>query len=96
MPDCLISKLKSSMMMSADENLSETTPLVDLGVDSLVAVEIRTWFSLELDVDMAVLKILGGFSVRDLVDEIVEKLAATKSEGEETDSGGSSTGDDSC
>ena len=43
-------------------------------MDSLVAVEVRTWFQIELGVDMPVLKVLGGASASDLVDDAVEKL----------------------
>lgn len=46
----------------------------DLGIDSLIAVDLRTWFLKELDVDMPVLKILGGMSVRELLAFTVEKL----------------------
>lgn len=49
-------------------------PLIDLGMDSLVAVEIRAWFLQELAVDLPVLKILGGASVADLVDYSMQKL----------------------
>jgi malonyl CoA-acyl carrier protein transacylase/SAM-dependent methyltransferase/NAD(P)-dependent dehydrogenase (short-subunit alcohol dehydrogenase family) len=68
----LVSKLKSSLMMS-DESVSDTTPLIDLGVDSLVAVEVRTWFAQELGADVAVLKILGGPSVHELVEDVIAK-----------------------
>lgn len=46
----------------------------DLGVDSLVAVEIRSWFLKELEIDMPVLKILGGATLADLLTFAVEKL----------------------
>lgn len=46
----------------------------DLGIDSLNAVEIRTWFLKELKVDMPVLRILGGATVADLLDYALEKL----------------------
>jgi acyl carrier protein len=71
--DAFIAKLKSSLMMT-DENVKETTPLIDLGVDSLVAVEIRTWFAQEIGADVAVLRILGGPSIEELVDDVVCKL----------------------
>lgn len=75
--------------MTGDDALSEETPLIDLGVDSLVAVELRTWFAQEVGVDVAVLKILGGPSVKELVDEAVQKLVgnadARKSEAESSD-----------
>ena len=46
----------------------------DLGIDSLVAVEIRSWFLKELEIDMPVLKILGGSTVLELVNFAVEKI----------------------
>ncbi|KAJ5624593.1 hypothetical protein N7510_000902 [Penicillium lagena] len=69
-----ISKLTFALEHSEDEALSDSTPLIDFGMDSLVAVEIRSWFLQELGVDMPVLKILGGASVAELVDDAVEKL----------------------
>ncbi|KAK1839826.1 polyketide synthase peptide synthetase [Colletotrichum chrysophilum] len=48
----------------------------DLGVDSLVAVEIRSWFIKELAVDMPVLKVLGGATIGDLLAFALEKLPA--------------------
>ena len=46
----------------------------DLGIDSLVAVELRSWFLRELDVDVPVLKILGGAKIAELVEFAVNKL----------------------
>ena len=45
-----------------------------MGVDSLVAVEVRSWFLKELTVDVPVMKILGGASITDLVEVVVQKL----------------------
>lgn len=49
-------------------------PLVEYGIDSLVAVEVRGWFLKELKTDMPVLKVLGGGSVAVLCQEALEKL----------------------
>jgi len=57
-------KLNAVIGMGADE----------LGIDSLVAVEIRSWFIKELTVDLSVLKILGGASIGDLLLTAQEKL----------------------
>ena len=46
----------------------------DLGIDSLVAVDIRSWFIKELSVEMPVLKILGGFTVRELATEAQQNI----------------------
>jgi hybrid polyketide synthase / nonribosomal peptide synthetase ACE1 len=45
-----------------------------LGVDSLIAVEIRYWFLKEFHIDVNVLKILGGATVGEILDLALEKL----------------------
>lgn len=42
-----------------------------------MALDIRSWFVRELDVDMPLLKILGGNSILDLIKESMEKLPVT-------------------
>jgi hypothetical protein len=71
---CVKSKLQALKFLSDSDSLYDTTPLVDMGVDSLVAVEVRSWFLKELAVDVPVMKILGGASVTDLVEVVVQKL----------------------
>ena len=71
--DCFSAKLQLILQLSAEE-LSHQTPLVELGVDSLVAVEVRSWFLKELKTDMPVLKVLAGGSVADLCHQNLEKL----------------------
>ena len=46
-------------------------------MDSLVAVELRSWFLQELDADMPVLKILGGSSVLDLLEDAMTNMSPT-------------------
>ena len=74
--DCLIAcfalKLQNILQLAAD-GVGKDVPLVELGVDSLVAVEVRTWFLKELQTDMPVLKVLGGASVIDLCRLALEK-----------------------
>ncbi|OIW26267.1 putative equisetin synthetase [Coniochaeta ligniaria NRRL 30616] len=65
--ESLVVRLKRIMMIDATQEVSEKAPLVEQGIDSLMAVEIRTWFLKELEVDVPVLKILSGGSVLDLV-----------------------------
>lgn len=52
-----------TMLHLAQGSLDPTVAIIDLGVDSLAAVEIRTWFLKEVGKDMPVLKVLGGASV---------------------------------
>ncbi|GME27721.1 hypothetical protein AJ80_04881 [Neofusicoccum parvum] len=74
MRESFVARIKRVLRMAAEDEFSATASLVEQGVDSLVAVEVRAWFSKELDVDMPVLKVLGGASVADLLDDAVARL----------------------
>lgn len=52
-------------------------PLVRVGIDSLVAVELRSWFLRELDIDMPVLKFLNGASVSDICKDALARLSTS-------------------
>jgi hypothetical protein len=56
-------KLESMLQLPAGD-INAELPIIDLGVDSLAAVEIRSWFLKEVEKDMPVLKVLGGASLR--------------------------------
>jgi hybrid polyketide synthase / nonribosomal peptide synthetase ACE1 len=58
----------------SDQAVDHDAPLIDLGVDSLVAVEVRSWFLKELKVDIPVLKVVGGASPAELCQRALEKL----------------------
>ncbi|UNI18379.1 putative PKS/NRPS-like protein biosynthetic cluster [Purpureocillium takamizusanense] len=62
--------------------VQDTGTLVEHGVDSLVAVDIRSWFLKELRVDIPTLKILGDGSIADLVSLVVQKLPNSAGEKE--------------
>lgn len=78
--------------LSGLNNLSETAPLVDMGVDSLVGMELRLWFPKKLAVYVPVLKILRGASILDLVTGVLEKLPGGISSKLEGASGGRGAG----
>jgi NAD(P)-dependent dehydrogenase (short-subunit alcohol dehydrogenase family) len=62
--EAFCAKLESTLQLPegyAVENASRAA--IDLGIDSLVAVEIRTWFLKELGAEVPVVKVLGGDSV---------------------------------
>ncbi|KAH7062709.1 hypothetical protein BKA63DRAFT_573005 [Paraphoma chrysanthemicola] len=74
--DVFLVRLRSILMMPKTEVIDLRTSLVQLGADSIMAVDIRAWFLKELGVDIPVLKILGpGETVADLVAESVAKLS---------------------
>ncbi|EXK85226.1 hypothetical protein FOQG_10877 [Fusarium oxysporum f. sp. raphani 54005] len=73
--DSFIVRLRRVLAVGPDEIINEKVTLVEQGVDSLMAVEVRSWFIKELDVDIPVLKILGGMSVPDLVEESLDLIS---------------------
>lgn len=62
-------------LRSEDNNILPHTRLVELGIDSLIAVDMRVWFSKELGLDMPVLKLLGGASVDEMVQDSMARLS---------------------
>lgn len=62
------------MQADPDKPMLEVSP-DELGVDSLVAVDIQSWFRKELGVDIPVLKVLNSLSVRDLLYAAQEMLS---------------------
>ncbi|KAI0002322.1 putative hybrid NRPS/PKS enzyme [Xylariaceae sp. FL0662B] len=65
----------SSLLKLPVESIAPEAPIIELGIDSLVAVEIRSWFASETGHDIPVLKILSGNSVRQLCSEICSTLS---------------------
>jgi hybrid polyketide synthase/nonribosomal peptide synthetase ACE1 len=76
--EAFMQRLKRILMIPLDEAVNETITFVEQGVDSIMAVEIRTWFLSELEVDIPVLKILGaGSTIQVLLDEAMGKIPAS-------------------
>lgn len=68
-------------LLKMDPNNAEcplNMPLMDFGIDSLIAVEIRKWFLKNLSVNVPVLKILGGATVADVVNHAISQLSVTQ------------------
>ncbi|TQV94383.1 hybrid NRPS/PKS enzyme [Cordyceps javanica] len=74
--DSFVSKLKRILQISEEDPIDFETGLVDLGLDSLIAVEVRAWFMKQIDVDIPVLKILGGCSILNLIDIAMENISS--------------------
>ncbi|KAI8627214.1 beta-ketoacyl synthase domain-containing protein [Xylariaceae sp. FL1651] len=72
--DGLAEKLRTTLQIPHEDSVDLVTPLIDQGVDSLSAVTIGTWFSKNLNLELPLLKILGGASVNDLAEEATERL----------------------
>ncbi|KAK4176933.1 Nonribosomal peptide synthetase 14 [Triangularia setosa] len=70
-------RLRKILQIPEDEPVNDKVALVEQGVDSLVAVEVRSWFLKEIDIDMPVLKVLGGNSIIDLLNDAMERIPAS-------------------
>ena len=69
-------KLKSSLQIQDTQSIGDLSA-DSLGIDSLVAVDIRSWFIKELQVDIPVLKILSGATVGEILVRAQELLPRT-------------------
>ncbi|KAJ6080912.1 hypothetical protein N7499_005786 [Penicillium canescens] len=74
--DGFVLKLQSSLQADSSTPMLDMSP-DELGVDSLVAVDLRSWFLKELGVDMPVLKIFNAASIRELLATAAEVLPGT-------------------
>ncbi|KAL4946541.1 hypothetical protein BDV06DRAFT_218260 [Aspergillus oleicola] len=70
---CFSAQLADILRLSVAD-MDHNVPLIQLGVDSLVAVEVRSWFRKQLGVETSVLRILGGASVAGLVSDALEHI----------------------
>ncbi|KAJ5872274.1 uncharacterized protein N7529_004627 [Penicillium soppii] len=72
--DAFVAHLKRMLRMTEDQKIDESVALVEQGVDSLVAVDIRAWFLRELEADVPTLKVMGGGSISVLVKTALAKM----------------------
>ncbi|KAK2740853.1 hybrid nrps pks [Colletotrichum kahawae] len=70
---CFSAQIQDTMQLSSS-SLRADVPLMDLGIDSLVAVDLRAWFFKELEVTVPVLSILNGESVIDLCKVVLSQV----------------------
>ncbi|AEO63908.1 polyketide synthetase [Thermothielavioides terrestris NRRL 8126] len=96
--DGFIRKLRAILQIPVDKEASQilASAIDDLGVDSLVAVEIRSWFLKELDAEVPVFKILSGGLVRELLEHAVANMPAGKAQPGEPSAKAAAAGPDSA
>ena len=69
--DFLMNKIKvclCNFMLQSEDDVDVAQPLVSLGVDSLVAIEIRNWWRQQLGLEISVLEIMNAGSIQSLGD----------------------------
>jgi hypothetical protein len=70
-------RLSRALDMPADE-IDVCRPLASLGVDSLLAIELRNWISRSFKADIAVFDIMGAQNLEDLGTLVVERTETRK------------------
>ncbi|KAL2280264.1 hypothetical protein FJTKL_12713 [Diaporthe vaccinii] len=83
MEEAFMAYLESSLKLPS-KSIYTDLPLIDLGIDSLVAVEIRNWISVETGHDIPVLKILGGSSIKQICTDVAASFQGSKPNATET------------
>ncbi|KAI1746035.1 hybrid PKS-NRPS PsoA [Xylaria scruposa] len=68
----IVSRL--SLAIGSPREIDDQIGLLSLGIDSLVAVEMRSWLLNILEVDVPVLKFLSGSSLHDISTDVMGKL----------------------
>jgi acyl carrier protein len=70
--DAIVNKLVKSMMVDV-QDIEKTQTITKYGVDSLLAVELRSWIHTELQVDISIFELLETVPIRDLARQIAGK-----------------------
>ena len=64
----------SNFLMKGDEEIDLSSTLTAVGVDSLVAIEVRNWWKQNLGVDVSVLELMNGGSIEQLGELAAKRL----------------------
>lgn len=72
--EALIAKIRKKLQLPTDGEVTKDHSLMELGVDSLVAVDLRTWFVKELGVDMPIIRLLNSSSIGELIENSMSRL----------------------
>jgi amino acid adenylation domain-containing protein len=75
--EALCAKLETMLQLSTG-SVDADALLTQLGIDSLVAVEIRAWFLKKIGIDVPVLKILGRNSVAQICTDASKTIMSTR------------------
>ncbi|KAK0732344.1 hypothetical protein B0T21DRAFT_412523 [Apiosordaria backusii] len=67
-----------TFMMKPVESLDVMASPVSLGIDSLMAIELRNWCRQRLGIEVTVLEIMGAPSIESLGESVVERLLAER------------------
>jgi hybrid polyketide synthase/nonribosomal peptide synthetase ACE1 len=74
--DALMTMLQKKLDLPPTESILSDVAIIELGVDSLVAVDIRSWFSNEFEHDIPIFRILSGATLADLVEDTMATISS--------------------
>ncbi|KAL8986990.1 MAG: hypothetical protein Q9169_008733, partial [Polycauliona sp. 2 TL-2023] len=69
-----------NLLLRSDDDLDVTIPLAQLGLDSLVSIEMRTWWRQTFGSDISVLQLLGLGTLEELGKYAVEQMLTKTAE----------------
>jgi 1-acyl-sn-glycerol-3-phosphate acyltransferase len=72
--DYVVQKV-AKVLGSSPQSIDRQRPLTDLGLDSLMAVELQIMLELDLRIQVAMVKLIQGISVSGLAEGVLEQLA---------------------
>ena len=76
--DAILTKLSKALSIEA-KDIDPSKPLYEFSVDSLVAVELRTWLLKEIGAEVAVFDMMGGSNIRQLASLVTIRSSFVKS-----------------
>lgn len=74
--DVLVRDKVARVLGTSADQLDVEKPLLNLGIDSLMAVELRNWVEQELRVSLPIMELMRSPSLAGLTDLLLEQLAA--------------------
>lgn len=74
--NALMTMLQKKLDLPPTESILSDVAIIELGVDSLVAVDIRSWFSNEFEHDIPIFRILSGATLADLVEDTMATISS--------------------
>lgn len=68
------SVMRKLLRLPEGQPISPESSVLDFGVDSLVAVKMRQWFLSELQINVSVMKLIGGATISEVISSATKEL----------------------
>jgi NAD(P)-dependent dehydrogenase (short-subunit alcohol dehydrogenase family)/acyl carrier protein len=80
--DTLLRDKLARVLGAAPDRIDPDKPLLNLGLDSLMAIELRNWIEQELHVNLPIMQLMRSSSLAGLTDHLLELLVGLEGEGQ--------------